>query len=144
MRRASVTILAIGLFIVGCTAASNAESPAASAGVRTITVTMTDAFRFDPASIAVRAGETVRFEVMNAGEIIHEFLIGDAEDQAMFEDQMGDGNGIAHDGDAGVSVEPGQTETFEYTFDTAGELLAGCHEPGHYDAGMVATIIVES
>jgi uncharacterized cupredoxin-like copper-binding protein len=38
---------------------------------------------------------------------------------------------LAHDSDAGVSVEPGETETFEYTFAEAGELLAGCHEPGH-------------
>jgi hypothetical protein len=25
----------------------------------------------------------------------------------------------------------------------AAQLLAGCHEPGHYDGGMVATITVE-
>lgn len=50
---------------------------------------------------------------------------------------------MAHDTDAGVSVEPGQSEIFEYTFDAAGQLLAGCHEPGHYDGGMVAAITVE-
>ena len=51
--------------------------------------------------------------------------------------------GMGHQTSAGVSVEPGQTETFEYTFGDAGsDLLAGCHEPGHYDAGMVATIVV--
>jgi len=42
-----------------------------------------------------------------------------------------------------VSVDAGQTETFEYTFGDAGSaLLAGCHEPGHYGGGMVATITV--
>lgn len=32
---------------------------------------------------------------------------------------------------------------FEYTFEETGQLLAGCHEPGHYDGGMVATIVIE-
>ena len=75
--------------------------------------------------------------------IIHEFLIGDEAAQDEFETEMSEGDGMAHDGDAGVSVEPGETETFEYTFAEAGELLAGCHEPGHYDGGMVAEITVE-
>jgi uncharacterized cupredoxin-like copper-binding protein len=53
------------------------------------------------------------------------------------------GGDMDHDSAAGVSVEPGQTETFDYTFDHADEeMLAGCHEPGHYEAGMVATIAV--
>jgi uncharacterized cupredoxin-like copper-binding protein len=42
-----------------------------------------------------------------------------------------------------ITLQPGETKTLEYTFEEAGELLAGCHEPGHYDAGMVATITVE-
>ncbi|MCA1570360.1 MAG: hypothetical protein LC798_08610 [Chloroflexi bacterium] len=56
---------------------------------------------------------------------------------------MSEGDGMAHDSDAGVSVEPGQTQAFDYTFDEPGQLLAGCHEPGHYDGGMVADITVE-
>lgn len=46
------------------------------------------------------------------------------------------------EGDVGISVDPGRTQSFEYTFGAPGELLAGCHEPGHYDAGMVAKITV--
>lgn len=34
------------------------------------------------------------------------------------------------------------TETLEYTFERAGEILAGCHEPGHYEAGMVTSMTV--
>ncbi|MBI2778108.1 MAG: hypothetical protein HYX57_12735 [Chloroflexi bacterium] len=104
---------------------------------------MTDDLRFAPATYTVQAGETVRFEVKNAGQAVHEFLIGDVAAQDAFEMQMS-GGGMTEDGDAGVSVEPGQTETFEYTFAGAGELLAGCHQPGHYAGGMVATITVES
>jgi len=103
---------------------------------------MSDEFRFEPEEIGVTAGETVRFDVVNDGQIVHEFLIGDEAAQAEFEQEMA-GGAMDHDSDAGVSVEPGQTGTFEYTFGEAGtELLAGCHEPGHYDAGMVVRITV--
>lgn len=107
---------------------------------RTIKVRMSDDLRFEPATIAVQPGETVRFEVINEGEAVHEFLIGDAAAQAEFEEKMASGE-MHHHTDAGMAVDPGQTETFEYTFpDIAGELLAGCHEPGHYEGGMVANI----
>lgn len=39
-------------------------------------------------------------------------------------------------------VQPGATDAFRYTFEQAGEILAGCHEPGHYEAGMVAGMTV--
>ena len=137
-----------GLLSVGVAGLLAACAPGGSAsstdqGPRTVQVQMTDELRFEPAEISVQAGETVRFEVINAGEIVHEFLIGDEAAQEEFEMEMSEGDGMAHDTDAGISVEPGQRESFEYTFDEAGQLLAGCHEPGHYEGGMVATITVE-
>jgi len=112
-------------------------------GPRTVQVEMTDELRFEPAEFTFQAGETVRFEVTNAGQVVHEFLIGDEAAQDEFEMEMSEGDGMVHDTDAGVSVEPGESETFEYTFAEAGELLAGCHEAGHYDGGMKATVTVE-
>lgn len=109
---------------------------------RTIAVRMTDELRFDPADISVTVGETINFEVTNDGQGVHEFLIGDEAAQAAFEAEMASG-GAHLESDAGVSVDPGQTASFEYAFEETGtELLAGCHEPGHYDAGMVASITV--
>jgi len=35
-------------------------------------------------------------------------------------------------------------QQFAYTFNMAGELLAGCHAPGFYEGGMMATITVEA
>ena len=103
---------------------------------------MTDDLRFEPDVFTVAAGERVRFEVTNRGQSIHEFLIGDEAAQAEFEAEMA-GDGMHHETDAGVSLDPGQTDSFEYTFDEAGaDLLAGCHEPRHYETGMVATITV--
>lgn len=141
--RIALPTLALLLVLGACTPAAE-PGGSSTAQPRTIAVSMTDELRFEPASITVQAGETVRFVVANEGQIVHEFLIGDEEDQARFEGEMGEEDGIEHDGEAGVSVEPGTEEEFDYVFEAAGELLAGCHEPGHYAGGMVATIVVES
>jgi uncharacterized cupredoxin-like copper-binding protein len=42
-----------------------------------------------------------------------------------------------------VSVAPGAEQDLTHTFDDAGEVLIGCHEVGHYEAGMVARVRVE-
>lgn len=135
-------VVGLAVVLAACAPGGGGLSPA-DREPRTVQVQMTDELRFEPAEFTVQAGETVRFEVINAGQLVHEFLIGDEAAQDEFEAEMSEGDGMAHDGDAGVSVEPGQTETFEYTFAEAKELLAGCHEPGHYDGGMVADITVE-
>jgi uncharacterized cupredoxin-like copper-binding protein len=62
---------------------------------RTVDIVMQDN-TYQPQRIQVRAGETVRFRVRNAGELLHEFNIGTAamhqqhqrEMQAMFESGM--------------------------------------------------------
>ena len=135
-------IVGLALVLAACAPSGGGGSPT-DQGPRTVQVEMTDELRFEPAEFTFQAGETVRFEVTNAGQIVHEFLIGDEAAQDEFEMEMSEGDGMAHDTDAGVSVEPGESETFEYTFAEAGDLLAGCHEPGHYGGGMKATITVE-
>lgn len=135
-------IVGLALMLAACAPSGGGGSPT-DQGPRTVQVEMTDELRFEPAEYTFQAGETVRFEVTNAGQIVHEFLIGDEAAQDEFEMEMSEGDGMAHDTDAGVSVEPGESETFEYTFAEAGDLLAGCHEPGHYGGGMKATITVE-
>jgi uncharacterized cupredoxin-like copper-binding protein len=132
-----------GLVVAAASGLDTGGGHGAAADARMVEVGMTDELTFEPDFITVAFGETVRFEVTNTGEIVHEFLIGDEAAQAEFEEQMSGGGEMDHDATAGVSVDPGQTETFEYTFgDTDEVVLAGCHEPGHYDAGMVATITV--
>lgn len=37
---------------------------------------------------------------------------------------------------------PGSSNQLTYTFDKRGELIFGCHEQGHYAAGMRGTIEV--
>ena len=135
----SATIAALSLLLAACASSGGAGSTGDA--VRTVAVSMTDELRFEPDAFSVAAGETVRFEVTNEGQSTHEFLIGDESAQAAFEEAMQ--TEMDHRTDAGISVDAGQTDSFEYTFDEARiGLLAGCHEPGHYDGGMVAAINV--
>jgi len=46
-----------------------------------------------------------------------------------------------HDSD--TTVQPGQIATLTQTFTTAGSTIIGCHEPGHYKAGMRLTVRVK-
>ena len=136
--RWALAALVIALALAACAPSGGAS---ADGDVRSIEVSMSDELRFEPADFTVSAGETIRFEVTNDGQAVHEFLIGDEAVQDEFAEEMAEDGGH-HETDAGVTVQPGETESFEYIFDVAGELLAGCHEPGHYEAGMVASISV--
>jgi P-type Cu+ transporter len=108
---------------------------------RTIQVETTDALRFVPDHIEVRAGETIAFEVRNAGAVPHEFFIGTNEDQLEHEREMASGAPM-HAEPGQVDVPAGQTVRLVYTFDEPGTLEYGCHVPGHYPAGMRGTITI--
>lgn len=106
-----------------------------------IEVKMTDALRMEPAEMTVKAGQPVTFVVTNTGATDHEFYIGDEAAQ-MEQDAMMQSGQMVHDTPAGISLKPGETKELTYTFATAGQALAGCHEAGHYAGGMKATITV--
>jgi uncharacterized cupredoxin-like copper-binding protein len=110
---------------------------------RVIEVTQLDEMRFDPASVQVKAGETIRFEVSNAGQTTHEFVLGDAAFQADHEEEMAAMGGapMVNEPNA-IAVEPGQTGTVVWTFTESGTLEYGCHVPGHYPAGMTGQLTV--
>ena len=135
---------AIAVLLTVLAACSNdpGEPPPAPADSGTIEVSAFDDFRFDPAEVAVEAGQEVTFVVTNEGQLPHEFLLGDEEEQMVAE---GEGE---HEGGHGgseyevMTLDPGQTDEMTVTFDEPGTILFGCHVPGHYDAGMVGTITV--
>jgi uncharacterized cupredoxin-like copper-binding protein len=127
----------------------SSSSMGATAGLvvdRTIALDANDMMRITPGAIEVQTGETVAFTVTNSGAIKHEFLIGDAAEQAEHEEEMASGKEeeMGMDGDSNVlDLEPGETKTLVYTFDDKpGTTLYGCHEPGHYAAGMFGTITI--
>lgn len=58
-------------------AASSPASPAGSAAPQTIEVNLTDALRFEPSVITVKAGAPIQFAITNTGTTDHAFYIGD-------------------------------------------------------------------
>jgi uncharacterized cupredoxin-like copper-binding protein len=123
------------------TAAPLTAAPTPSPGALRIEVELTDALTIEPGQMTVPRGVPVRFVVTNSGALDHEFYLGDEQMQADHAQEMVDMGGMmAHDEENGIAVDPGETKELTYTFDAAGEWLAGCHVNGHYDAGMLATI----
>lgn len=118
------------------------ESAEESEADRTIKVVMLDELAYDPEQLEVSEGDVVTFEVLNKGKARHEFVLGDSDYQEMHEADMGD---EGHGGmmENGVSVEPGESASLTWRFTESGEVLFGCHEPGHYEGGMVGSITVK-
>ena len=114
------------------------------APTRTVTVTLSDNMRFTPANWQATSGETVRIQLVNAGKVRHEFIIGtEAELQAHAEEMKKPNSGHHHHhGSNAMSVAAGATGELVWTFTDAGVLHIACFEPGHYEAGMRGTISV--
>lgn len=134
---------AAALVLAACGSGTD-STPAAD---RTVEVTMKDVL-FEPKAVAVKKGETIRFVFRNTGKLDHDAFIGDAKAQQDHEQDMrkGERDG-GHDGGHGddekaITVVPGKTAELTHTFDTAGMIEIGCHQAGHYEAGMKVTIEV--
>lgn len=117
--------------------------PEATAATRTIEVRMVD-LAFQPSSISVTAGETVRLRFTNDGQLPHDAFIGDLAAQDDHAEEMASvaAHGGGHEAADATSVEPGETRELVHTFDEVGEVRIGCHQPGHYGAGMVSLVTV--
>ncbi|MBS3805051.1 MAG: cupredoxin domain-containing protein [Oleiphilaceae bacterium] len=170
MAAALTTTLAPAVFAAGEHGDHHGSSAVGEAGnagdvSRTVEILMVDNY-YEPESISVNKGETVRFVVKNDGAMVHEFNIGtpamhqahqdemqmmvehgvlkgDHIDHEMMEMDMGDGHSMKHDDPNSVLLEPGQSDEIIWTFSEDTELEFACNVPGHYQAGMVGTIRFE-
>lgn len=131
----------------------------------TLQIKMGDSF-FNPTTIRVRRGQTVRFVLTNEGELAHEFTIGSPEMQvehrkemaamaqqglltptgidetAMVHATMGHGAPgeapvMVHDHAHSVLLKPGERKELIWRFPQDAVLEFACNLPGHYEAGMV-------
>ena len=142
-------------------AASGAPGDASDVS-RTITVEMYDNY-YEPESITVSPGETVRFMVENKGNLVHEFNIGtpDAHEghqeemkmmvehgviqggklnHDMMEMDMGHGQTMKHNAPNSVLLEPGQSQEVIWKFSENTAIEFACNVPGHYQAGMYGDV----
>jgi uncharacterized cupredoxin-like copper-binding protein len=109
---------------------------------RTIEVGMGDDMRFNPASIEVKKGETIKFVVKNNGALTHEMVLGTMKELKEHAALMRKHPEMEHDDPNAVSVGPGKTGTLVWQFTKTGKFDFACLVPGHFEAGMVGKITV--
>lgn len=94
----------------------------------------------------------------NSGTVRHEAIFGDEAAQEAHADQMVDMGGMEMSGDSTMPVgtagmdtadtdgdpllEPDTAAEVTMTFDEPGSTIIGCHEPGHWEAGMRVDVTV--
>lgn len=111
---------------------------------RTITVTMNDEMEFVPNTIEVREGETVRILAKNAGEGLHEMVIGTKHHLMDHAAVMQKYPGMEHASPYMAHADKGQTAEIIWTFNKAGRFEFGCLIPGHFEAGMKGVVVVKN
>jgi uncharacterized cupredoxin-like copper-binding protein len=109
---------------------------------RVIRIDMSDAMRFFPDQVKVKRGDTVRFIVRNRGELPHELVLGTMDDLKQHAALMKKTGEMAHEGSHLVHLRPGATGRIVWQFTKTGEFYFGCLIPGHFDAGMIGTLVV--
>ncbi len=115
-RVVEIFILGAVLLLAGCTAHA--------LQVREIRINASE-FTFEPNEVRVKAGEAVRFVIVNTGAVDHEFESDDAH--------------ITE-----VTIPPGRQRVVRWTAPArSGEYSFVCDISGHREAGMTGKIIVE-
>ena len=132
---------------------------------RVIKVIMYDNY-YEPSSFQINAGETIKFEVENAGELVHEFNIANkmmhmkhqpemekmVDNEILFADSIDKNKmkkmakidkSMGHSHSNSVLLEPKQKGDIIWKFDNAINIEVACNVPGHYQAGMIAKVNIK-
>lgn len=109
---------------------------------RTINIDMSDNMRFSPDKLQVKAGDTIKFVVINSGNIKHEMVLGsDAQLKAHYAAMLKNPE-MEHADDNQITLAPGKSGEIIWQFSQAGTVNFACLQPGHYDAGMKGSVTV--
>ena len=129
---------------------------------RTIKVIMYDNY-YKPSSFQIKSGETIKFEIQNAGMLVHEFniankmmhmkhqpemmrmveneiLLADSIDKEKMKKMAKMDKAMAHSHSNSVLLEPKQKGEIIWKFDNAVNIEVACNVPGHYQVGMIAKV----
>jgi uncharacterized cupredoxin-like copper-binding protein len=115
---------------------------------RVIRITAFD-FGYQPDSVTVKRGETVKFVVTNESRLRHELVLGPKSVQMAHDKEMRNMSPAEMAKDMksdtnGITVPPGQTRTITWTFSSERKRIQfACHVPGHYQAGMHGVIHID-
>jgi uncharacterized cupredoxin-like copper-binding protein len=129
---------------------------------RTIIVKMYDNY-YEPKSFNIKKGETIKFEVENVGELVHEFnianammhkkhqpemlkmveneiLLADSIDKEKMKKMAKMDKSMGHSHSNSVLLIPSEKGSIIWKFDNAVNIEIACNVPGHYDVGMIAKV----
>ena len=129
---------------------------------RVVKVFMYDNY-YEPSSFQIKAGETIKFEVENAGMLVHEFniankmmhmkhqpemlkmveneiLLADSIDKKKMKKMAKMDKTMGHSHSNSVLLEPKQKGEIIWKFDNAVDIEVACNVPGHYQVGMIAKV----
>ena len=133
---------------------------------RTIKVIMYDNY-YKPSNFNIKSGETIRFEVINAGELVHEFnianammhkkhqpemekmveheiLLADSIDKDKMKKMAKIDKSMGHTHSNSVLLEPNEKGDIVWKFENAVNIEIACNVPGHYQIGMVAKVNIDN
>jgi uncharacterized cupredoxin-like copper-binding protein len=106
--------------------------PGTKEAPRVVALVADDGLTFFPNVVTVAERETVTFKIKNVGNASHEFMLGPAADA------FADKEGTPEVAD----IARGQTKTLTFTFTGPGPYAFACHEPGHFEVGMLGYVVV--
>ena len=132
---------------------------------RIIKVKMYDNY-YEPNSFSIEAGETIKFEVENAGMLVHEFniankmmhikhqpemqkmvehgiILADSIDKEKMKKMAKMDKAMGHSHSNSVLLAPNEKGDLVWKFDNAMNIEIACNVPGHYQIGMVAKVELE-
>ena len=130
--------------------------------MRIIKVVMYDNY-YEPSSFQIKKGETIKFEVVNAGMLVHEFniankmmhmkhqpemlkmveneiLLATSIDKEKMKKMAKVDKSMGHSHNNSVLLEPKQKGEIFWKFTEAVNIEIACNVPGHYQAGMIAKV----
>ncbi len=130
---------------------------------RVIKIKMFDNY-YEPNTINIKKGETIKFIVENLGEMVHEYNIGTKEmhikhqpemqklvdheillvdkiDRVKMKKMSKMDHSLGHSHSNSVMLEPKTSGEIIWKFSKKINLEIACNIPGHYESGMVGNII---
>ena len=132
---------------------------------RVIEVKMYDNY-YEPNSIQVKKGETIKIIVTNLGDLVHEYnigtkemhiehqpemarliehdiLLGDRIDHKKMKEMSKKDHSLGHKHANSVMLEPNKSGEIIWKFSKDISLEMACNIPGHYESGMVGPITIK-
>ena len=132
---------------------------------RVIKVVMYDNY-YEPSSFQIKEGETIKFEVENAGMLVHEFniankmmhmnhqpemikmaengiLLAFSIDKEKMKKMAKMDKSMGHSHSNSVLLEPNEKGDIVWKFENAMNIEIACNVPGHYQTGMIAKVDIK-